>query len=75
MANPVSVMRSIYSRFGLELRADAQARMQSFLTQNPQEKHGGHRYTFQETGLDEGELRDRSRRYQEYFDVPSETVR
>ena len=30
--------------------------------------------TFAETGLDEGELRERVRRYQEYFDVPSERL-
>jgi hypothetical protein len=31
-------------------------------------------YTFAETGLDAGELRERARRYQEYFDVPSEPL-
>jgi hypothetical protein len=45
-----------------------------FLASHPQDKHGGHRYTFEATGLDEGEWRERARRYQEYFDVHSEKL-
>ncbi len=48
--------------------------MRSFLSQNPSDKHGLHQYTFSDTGLDAGELRERARRYQEYFDVASEAV-
>ena len=33
---------------------------------------GTHRYTFAATGLDAGALRERARRYQTFFDVPSE---
>jgi hypothetical protein len=43
-----------------------------FLAAHPQEEHGRHRYRFADTGLDPGEWRERTRRYQEYFDVPSE---
>ena len=39
---------------GLELTAEAEARMRGFLAANPQDQHGGHRYTFAATGLDEG---------------------
>ena len=46
----------------------------AFLAANPQDKFGKHAYTFAETALDEGELRERARRYQEYFDVPSERL-
>ena len=48
--------------------------MRAFLADHPQDEHGGHRYTFAGTGLDEGELRARTRAYQEYFEVPSEPL-
>jgi len=74
MADPFATIREIYGRLGIELPDATEARMRSFLADNPRDKHGGHRYTFAETGLNAGELRERSRRYQEFFDVPSEPV-
>jgi hypothetical protein len=62
----------IYERLGLELGAAAETRMRAFLAAHPQDEHGRHRYRFEDTGLDAAEWRERSRRYQEYFDVPSE---
>ena len=57
-----------------ELQPEAEQRMRDFLGDNPQDKHGTHTYTFAETGLDEGKLREQARRYQDYFDVPSESL-
>ncbi len=74
MADPFATIRTVYERLGLELDDDAEQRMRAFLAANPQDKYGGHRYTFAETELDEGALRERARRYQEYFDVPSEPL-
>jgi hypothetical protein len=74
MADPFVTIRSIYERLGLELTDDAEARMRAFLAENPSEKHGGHQYTFADTGLDAGELRERTRAYQEHFGVPSEAL-
>ena len=74
MADPFATIRTIYERLGLELEPAAEKRMRAFLADNPQDKHGRHTYTFAETGLDEGALRERARRYQEYFDVPSESL-
>jgi hypothetical protein len=48
--------------------------MREFLADNPKEKHGGHAYTWADTGLDEGALRDRTRAYKEFFDVPDEPL-
>ena len=47
--------------------------MRAFHAAHPQDRHGRHRYRLEDTGLDEGEWRERTRRYQKYFDVPSET--
>jgi hypothetical protein len=75
MADPFRTIRSIYDRLGAELTPDAEARMRRFLTDNRADKHGAHEYTFADTGLDAGEVRERARRYIEYFDVDSEPLR
>ncbi|MBY0279209.1 sulfotransferase [Candidatus Binatia bacterium] len=72
LADPLRTVRGIYERLGLELSADAEARMRAFVTANPQGKHGLHHYDFADTGLDAGYWRERARRYQQYFDVASE---
>ena len=74
MADPLATVRTIYDRLGMALGGVAEARMRAFLDANPQDKHGGHRYTFAATGLDAGALRERVRRYQTYFDVASEPL-
>ncbi len=72
LADPLTTVRGIYERLGLELTPDAEARMRAFIAANPQGKHGLHHYDFADTGLDAGYWRERSRRYQQYFDVASE---
>lgn len=72
MSDPFTTIRQIYERLGLELSDHAESRMRAFLAAHPQDEHGRHHYTFADTELDEGEWRERSRRYQERFDVPSE---
>lgn len=74
LRDPMAVVRTIYGRLGIELSAEAEKAMQSFLDANPQEKHGGHNYSFTDTGLDAGQLRERTRAYQEYFDIPEEAL-
>ena len=74
LADPFGTIRMIYDFFGLDLTHEAEQRMRAFLTANPKEKHGGHQYTFADTELDEGEMRARTKRYQDYFDVASEDL-
>jgi hypothetical protein len=74
LGDPMGVVGDIYRRFGIELTPDAARRMRDFLADNPQEKRGGHAYTFADTGLDAVTLRDRMRGYKEYFDVPDEPL-
>jgi hypothetical protein len=73
MANPFGVIHDIYTRLGLELTPETELRMRDFLATHSRPEGGGHHYSFADTGVDPGEIRERSRRYQEYFDVPSET--
>jgi hypothetical protein len=72
MADPMVTVQGIYDRLGIELTAEAESAMRTFMAENPQDKHGGHRYTFEDTGLDAGELRERVQRYQDHFGVPDE---
>ena len=72
MADPFRVIAEIYAGLDLELTPSTEQRMRCFLADHSQPEGGGHRYSFADTGLDAGEIRERSRRYQEYFDVPSE---
>jgi Sulfotransferase family len=74
MADPFATIHRVYDRLGLELSSESETRMRDFLARNPSDRHGTHRYSWADTGLDAGELRERARRYQEYFDVPSEPL-
>jgi hypothetical protein len=74
MADPFATIRGVYELLDLELSAEVETRMRTFLAEHPQDKYGRHRYTFAATELDEGDLRDRLRRYQEYFGVASEPL-
>ncbi len=73
MSDPFATIGTIYDSLGMELTNDTEAAMRSFLAAHPGDGGGGgNRYTFADTGLDAGVLRERGRAYQEYFDVPSE---
>ena len=75
MSDPFATIGTIYDSLGMELTNDTEAAMRSFLAAHPGDGGGGgNRYTFADTGLDAGVLRERGRAYQEYFDVPSEPV-
>jgi hypothetical protein len=74
MADPFGTIRTIYDKLGLELTAHTEQRMRDFLAANPSDAHGGHRYTWADTGLDLADWRDRAARYQEFFAVPSEPL-
>jgi hypothetical protein len=71
----LGTVRSIYERLGLELTDDAEARMQAHLDAHPGDAANSlKRYTFDQTGLDEGEFRERAHDYQEHFGIESEPL-
>jgi hypothetical protein len=76
MAEPFSTIGRVYDQLGREFPVEAERRMRAFLAENPGDGGGGGtRYTFADTGLDAGALRDRSAQYQQFFGVPSEEIR
>ena len=71
----LGTVRSIYDRLGLELSDDAAARMQAHLDAHPGDAANSlKRYSFDQTGLDEGEFRERAHDYQERFGIESEPL-
>ena len=70
----IGTIRRAYDHFGLDLTDGAASAMQSFLDDNPADKHGQHFYSFADTEMDEEEVRELFHDYQTYFDVPRETV-
>jgi len=74
MRDEIAMVRRIYTFFGLELTAEAERRMRAFLQANPADKHGKHKYTLTQAGLDETTERRRYATYQERFSIPQEVV-
>jgi hypothetical protein len=74
LADPIGGVQRIYERFGMDLSPEVAARMKDYVESNPDDRDGRHVHHFSELGLDAGAEREKVRRYQEYFDVPSENV-
>ena len=76
IADPIGQIRRLYSEIGREFTAETEQGMRDFLADHPGDGGGGGtRYSFADTGLDEGELRERTRGYVEEFGVELEPVR
>jgi len=71
---PLAEMRKIHAFADLEWNADSEGRVDRWLRENPQHKHGTHRYELADFGLDADELDARFKRYRERFDVPREAA-
>jgi hypothetical protein len=69
VARPIETVAAVYDRFALSFTAEAERRMHAWLDANPQGKHGAHRYTLEEFGLDLAEVREAFRPYTERFGV------
>jgi Sulfotransferase family len=68
-ASPMATVERVYQFLGWPLTPRAHGAMQAFLAANPKNKHGVHRYSLADYGLDrDAELR-RFRNYCERFDI------
>ncbi len=72
MQDPFAAVSAIYSQWNLPFSDEAKQRIQAYIDDNPQGKHGKHQYVFDVLGLDLAEERAKFAAYQERFDVPSE---
>jgi hypothetical protein len=67
VAAPLEETARVYAHFDLDFDATTEAAMRRFLDENPQGKHGAHRYSLEEYGLSAGAVRERLRFYTERF--------
>jgi hypothetical protein len=58
VADPVKAVGGIYKRFGMDYTQAAQDGVRRWLEENPAGKHGKHKYTLEDFGLDEDKVRD-----------------
>lgn len=73
VADPVEQLRRIYDFLGTELRPATLERMEAFRANNPQHKHGVHRYRLEDFGIKREALSERFEPYRARFDVPEES--
>lgn len=69
MRDPVGTIEATFARFGMALSETSRQNIRSFGADNPQTKHGVHRYTAAQYGLDEGRIRNSYRNYIDRFNV------
>jgi hypothetical protein len=67
MANPVKVVERIYERFGLTLGATAAQNIRDWVARNPQTKHGVHRHSPNDFGLEAAAIDRQFAAYRERF--------
>jgi hypothetical protein len=67
-----AVVEAIYRAFDLPMSEEGAARMKAFIADNPQGKHGIHRYEPAEYGIDPATVRHQLRPYIERFDLRAE---
>jgi hypothetical protein len=72
VTDPVGVTRRIHQRFGYPHSDQGEARMRRWLADNPQGKHGVHRYTLEQYGLDAATVDRLTAPYRARYDIPSE---
>jgi len=69
---PIATMRKLYARLGDEFTAAAEAGMQAWLDDNPQDKFGRHEYKLDQYGLSPGAAELLFERYLARYDIERE---
>jgi hypothetical protein len=72
LADPVGAAKRIYRHFGVALTPQAEERMHAWINNNPQGKHGEHRYRAEDFGLTDDAIAARFAPYLEQFRVERE---
>jgi hypothetical protein len=74
ISDPFATIRGLYAELGRELSPVAEANMRAHLAAHPGDG-GGSRYTWADTGLDAGLVREQVGEYQQRFGVPDEPLK
>lgn len=70
LRDPIGEMRRVYAHFGEPFTPETEDAMVKRLADNPQGKHGAHRYSLEEFGLTATGVREHFREYCDRFDIP-----
>jgi hypothetical protein len=69
--DPVGTVTRVYEHFGLERTPEVDDGVRAYLADNPRDKHGAHRYTLEEFGLDRDQVDAAFASYRDRFGVGS----
>jgi hypothetical protein len=69
---PMETVEGIYDHFGLDLDSRTADAMRAHIRENPQHRHGSHRYALAEYGLSAEAVCARLAEYIERFDLPTD---
>lgn len=72
VSDPIRVVREVYDQLGFPLTRSAEQAMRTFLRRHPKDKHGKHRYTLSQFGLDTRREDQRYGAYRARFGVRRE---
>ncbi|MGZ6895818.1 MAG: sulfotransferase family protein [Acidimicrobiia bacterium] len=72
MADPVAELRGLYEQLGLDWPTDHDTRIRDYLAAKPRGKHGEHRYSFADVGLDEDHVRATFAHYVAHYAIAEE---
>jgi hypothetical protein len=72
LGDPVGAVRRMYGHFGVEMSEAAERSMRRWHADNPQGKHGEHRYAIEDFGLGARAIVDRYAAYIERFGIERE---
>jgi len=72
LRDPVGAIGGAYERLGIPFTDELPARITAYLAARPQDKHGVHRYTAADFGLDPDEIRQSAAAYIEHYGVEAE---
>ena len=72
--DPFATIRALYAELGRELDPSPSRTCAHFLAAHPGDG-GGSRYSWADTGLDAGQVREQVREYQQRFGVPDEPLK
>jgi hypothetical protein len=72
MEDQLGTVGTVAKATGAPLTPETEAAMRAYLDAHPQGRHGEHRYSFEDLGVDPRDARERFARYQSFFGVENE---
>jgi Sulfotransferase family len=72
LAEPIGTVRKIYEQLNYPFTVALEENLKRYISENPQYKHGIHRYSLEQFGLDSKKVRQQFESYTQRFNIPLE---